>query len=271
MYTIGKFAQLLGLSIDTIRHYKDINILTPTQSLNGYFKYDNRQALITLLTKELTSLHMPLSEIRHTIKNTSLNEFNYFLCDKETELEDKIKRLEDELFRLKETKKYSSFGMKLINSVDEFHGTTIYSLPIITKDSSIKEFNLIKEWVNCFPFSYISISLSKEELNDDTFSKKYSSTIGIGITKKYFDDLSLSCSNNIKITNEGLCIRTCIAVKDIFSISPDDLSYLTSYAKLKGYEFVDNTSGRLLFIENADTIPIYYILIWARVKTTDRS
>jgi DNA-binding transcriptional MerR regulator len=266
MRTIGKIAKLLGVSTDTIRHYKNLQLLHPYTSPNGYLKYDSRDALITLLTKELSSMDMPLADIKCTIEDNSINQFNDWLDVRHVELEMELKRIQDELTRLQEIKKYTGYGIELLDCIDEFNGADIYSLPIFGSENVNEKFELVKEWVNFFPFSYISVNLPQNELNDDSFDQNYTTSVGIGVVKKYAEEFSLTTNRFVNRTEGGLCLRTCIVVEDLFSISPQDLSKLRCYTKAKGYKFSNNSSGRLLFIKNADKKPLYYVLIWVRVE-----
>jgi DNA-binding transcriptional MerR regulator len=233
---------------------------------NGYLKYNNEDALITLLTKELSGMDMPLADIKSTIENNSINQFNDWLEVRRVELEMELKKIHDASARLQEITQYAKFGIELLDCVNEFNGTDIYSLPIIESENTGEKSELVKEWVNHFPYTYISVNLLHNELNNDRFDQNYSTSIGIGVVKKYAEQFSLTANQFVNRTEGGLCLRTCIAVEDLFSICPEDLRIFRHYAKDKGYKFSDNTSGRLLFIENADKSPLYYVLIWARVE-----
>lgn len=266
MYTIGKIAKLLGVSIDTIRYYKNLELIHPYPMANGYLKYNNQDALITFLTKELSSMEMPLADIKCTIENKSINQFGDSLDNRQIELERKLKRVQDELIRLQEVKKYTRYGIELLNCIDEFHGTDIYSLSIIGSENTSEKYELIKEWVNLFPFTYVSVSLPQDEINNDSFDQHYTTSVGVGVIKRYAEQFSMTTDRSVNIIEGGLCLRTCIVVEDLFSICPKDLNALRYYAKTKGYKFSNNSSGRLLFIENADKKPLYYVLIWVRVE-----
>jgi DNA-binding transcriptional MerR regulator len=62
---IGEAAQLLGVSTKTIRHYQKIGLLPePARSESGYRLYEGEDLLHLLRIRRLTSLGLPLAQVR---------------------------------------------------------------------------------------------------------------------------------------------------------------------------------------------------------------
>jgi DNA-binding transcriptional MerR regulator len=69
LMTIGRFAQLSGLSIGTLRHYDEVCLLVPAEvdPESGYRRYRRDQLRRTWLIKVLRWLDLPIEEIRQVI------------------------------------------------------------------------------------------------------------------------------------------------------------------------------------------------------------
>src|SRR5690554_3534649 len=107
--TIRKLANCIGVTMETIRHYREIGLLNPRVKENGYYEYTLRDALTALLTREMRTYGMQLEHIRNS--NISIAEYNNLLADRERELERTIDLIQLELSRMRETKVYASCGI----------------------------------------------------------------------------------------------------------------------------------------------------------------
>jgi DNA-binding transcriptional MerR regulator len=69
LMTIGRFAQLSGLSIGTLRHYDEVGLLAPaeTDPASGYRRYRRDQLRRTWLIRTLRWLDLPIEEIRQIV------------------------------------------------------------------------------------------------------------------------------------------------------------------------------------------------------------
>jgi DNA-binding transcriptional MerR regulator len=69
LMTIGRFAQLSGLSIGTLRHYDEVGLLAPAEvdPQSGYRRYRRGQLRRTWLIRVLRWLDLPIEEIRQVI------------------------------------------------------------------------------------------------------------------------------------------------------------------------------------------------------------
>lgn len=66
LMTIGRFARLTGLSIHALRHYDDVDLLTPahTDPQTGYRRYVRDQIRLARLIRRLRWVDLPIEEIR---------------------------------------------------------------------------------------------------------------------------------------------------------------------------------------------------------------
>ncbi|ONI72098.1 MerR family transcriptional regulator [Kribbella sp. ALI-6-A] len=68
--TIGEFSRLTHLSVKTLHHYHDINLLAPAlvDPSSGYRRYEITQVPTAQLIRRLRELRMPLAQVREVIE-----------------------------------------------------------------------------------------------------------------------------------------------------------------------------------------------------------
>lgn len=64
-YPIGKFAELTGFSVDTLRYYENEGILESSQHENGRHFYDDEALAWAAIITKLKSTGMSLKDIKH--------------------------------------------------------------------------------------------------------------------------------------------------------------------------------------------------------------
>ena len=67
--TIGRFAQISGLTVHTLRHYDDIGLLAPAEvdPANGYRRYRRDQIRDARVIQGLRRVDLPIEEIRQVL------------------------------------------------------------------------------------------------------------------------------------------------------------------------------------------------------------
>jgi DNA-binding transcriptional MerR regulator len=73
LMAIGRFARLSGLSIHTLRHYDDVDLLTPADvdANSGYRRYRKRQVPQARLIAALRWIDLPIDEIRQILNDAT--------------------------------------------------------------------------------------------------------------------------------------------------------------------------------------------------------
>ena len=126
--TVRQLSRSLGVSTDTIRHYREMGLLHPQIRENGYAYYGLDDMLRILVTKEMRSMDISLPETQDFLNNRSMHNYCDWLTLREHALNDRIRYLQLELDRLQETKTYASCGVRLLGRVEEFDGPGTWAI-----------------------------------------------------------------------------------------------------------------------------------------------
>lgn len=261
--TVRKLADCIGVTPETIRHYREIGLLNPKVRENGYYDYTVNDALAALLTREMRTYGMQLESIRDS--SGSIGEYNKLLADREAELEQEIEMIRLELSRMQETRIYASCGVRILNKVEEFAGPPTWAVAAINRKKGFLPDCGVEQWVKHFPFTYVSATIPLEELNSRKGPDLYDIQIGLGALIHYVEKFRLPLDGRAYYQPGGRFIRTCITTRDLFSLCPQDISPLLEHAEAHGYVFASCTGGRLLYIDRTEKGPLFYLLVWVRV------
>lgn len=99
--TTGAFAALCGTTKETLRHYKNLGLLTPTcQGDNGYFYYDAEQFYDFFAVSIFRRTGTPLEEVRRCLRNQDTAGTLVQLREQRVRLETERRRLERMEFML---------------------------------------------------------------------------------------------------------------------------------------------------------------------------
>ena len=266
--TIHQFSERLGISTDTIRHYRELELIRPLQAENGYYLYRIEDALEILYTRELRSNHLSIKSIQTSVYS-SITSYLKTLYEKENQLVEQIELNTLALKRVREIKAYIAKGVQLFASgeTEVFSGQETYTLcPFYNRGFG---HGSLAGWTDCFPFTYVALTISPSELKTKKGSEIYDIHLGCGALKKYVDRFHLPFDlrkNNTILHPAGTYIRTCIAVRNLLEITPRDLQPLLLYAEENDIKLIDGIGGRLIYVERQLEGDLYYIMCWALIE-----
>lgn len=89
LMTIGRFSQISGLTVHTLRHYDDIGLLTPAEvdPVNGYRRYRRDQIREARVIQGLRWIDLPIEETRKVVADPNGDEARQILRDHRRRLE----------------------------------------------------------------------------------------------------------------------------------------------------------------------------------------
>lgn len=266
MLTVSRLAETLGVNPDVVRHYTDIGLITPTVSrLNNYRYYDEADGLAVATVRVARSLEFSLPEARLFISRPVEEQMN-LLLERETALDQEIAVLASKKARLQKIRQFLKKTELCTGIVEDVMRGPIWSLYTYGTSGVIKhEAANAAKWAEKFPFTHISLSLSKNELNDETFNGIYQVRLGFGITDEYAAQAGLDLAPPVESVPGGRFLILYLKTTDLFSLTADDFRPLLDKARELNVRFLNNTTGRLLAIEEVDGTTFYYVLIRVRI------
>lgn len=96
LFSIGEVAKLFNISVETLRHYEKINLLSPEYKdpQSGYRYYSTRQFEILNTIRYLRALDTPLEKISEFLNDRNLDSIKKLLEQQRLEIAEKRRQLE---------------------------------------------------------------------------------------------------------------------------------------------------------------------------------
>jgi len=106
LYQIGEISKICEISIQALRHYDRIELLSPayTDPDTGYRYYSHQQILNIKIIQQFKKLNFSLNEIKDFVKRNNLQQTLDLLMEKELKTTEELKRISDNLRQLKKLK-----------------------------------------------------------------------------------------------------------------------------------------------------------------------
>jgi DNA-binding transcriptional MerR regulator len=99
MYKISEFAELTGLSKETLRYYAEVKLLEPAfvDSKNNYRYYDDGSVFLATLLTKLRKLGFSIQEMISVMEDESLANLELLLLQKKQNIQQKMNELQQQL------------------------------------------------------------------------------------------------------------------------------------------------------------------------------
>ncbi|MDO4492328.1 MAG: MerR family transcriptional regulator [Clostridia bacterium] len=264
--TIARLSRRLGITNDTIRHYRETGLLHPSAGENGYYRYDTHDMLRILITREMRSMDISLKEAADFSEHRNVSDFTAFLAAREASLSEQMEKLTLALERIRETRVYAECALTLPGKVEAFTGPGTVAVCAIGPGLPHDRGRVLGPWADKLPFTYVSATIPLEELDRGAPGRAFSVTAGIGALEKYTGAFRLPVPEYAYRQPGGSFIRTCITTRDILAVTYEDLRILYEYRDAHGLRFAGCSGGRVLFLENTAEGPLYHLLVWVPVR-----
>jgi DNA-binding transcriptional MerR regulator len=259
-YSIGEFAQLLGLSADTIRYYEKLGLCSAERDpANNYRRYSERDALAFMNLKACRSLEMGIDEMFDATRELSVAEQSLWLVGMMAAAEAEIARLQRRVERIEELRRFYSITANRPARLGEIERTKtfcLYTLGAGAKDST-GALRLAKAWMDNLPFTFVATGITRESFLAG--SGDLGLRLGVGVIERYREKLGLPLGPAVEEFPAGRGVFLRLETRDYFSIGRKELSPLLSYIEERRLKVIGDVTGRLFASEYREGSLVYHL------------
>lgn len=258
-YRIGEFADIVGLTAYTLKHYEREQIVTPhTHPENGYRYYQDSDVIHYTMIRMLRGLEMSVPQIADMRKHSTPGQMEEYLAHKELELSEMIARSTNLLNKVR----YIRNSFKRLDG--ERSDCAIREIPEIYRlKKAVNDEILIspqinsatRELMDALPYSYFTIRISRENFFCDGALEF---NWGLGITKEDFTLLGLSLSDVYEYSPRMKIASTIVVKDELLPIRREDLLRLRQFVLDNRLATTGEVMIRLLTCAYPQGKPQYY-------------
>ena len=259
-YTIGKFSEILGVTVDTLRLYDKRGIIDPIKNKkNNYRYFDDLDAKKVLLSRWYKSLRINLNDVADLVHNSSLPNIVQKIEKTRLDLEEKIRRDMFLLNKITEIQKEISeiksnlyqFRIKYLPGIYRLKHT---NCQMLLETPSKAE---VSKWVNSFPYTFRCIRIKKESIFEE-HSLNY--TWGLAVLENELPLLDLKINNTIEYIRSQTYLSTILLVNESDKcFSKSSIQFVLDYLKENGYSLAGDVIGKLIVTETVGTSEQSYL------------
>lgn len=262
-YSTSQFTKLLGVTIDSLRHYERHQIFSPVKNpCNNYRQYSDQDGLKVLTAKLYRSFDVPVVKVSKTMNGVIEEGHLNLIEQKKIEIEQEIQRLQLLKLRLEELENLYQLQCESIGTVQEIELSPIYRLRCDI--SSTMTTHVMKQWIEHLPYTVLSMTIPLESILKE--NETHPIHLGLHAQKRYVEQFNLYVGDPVEVLRGGSGLCLTIAVLDVFSISQEHLMPLIEKAKEKHYKLLEDLSVKLEGLEVEDGQVKYVISIRVAVE-----
>ncbi len=254
-YTISEFAELLGVTVDTLRLYEKYNIIKPIKNKSNNYRYFNDyDARNMLMSRWYRSLDFSMQDVSDLIRNESFDDIAEKIAVKKEELETEVRLKMRLLNRMKCISGDLAEGKKYLDQCCEKTLPGIYRIRQTDKNSLVKEEGLkdkVEEWMKYMPHTFFSFRMNNREVL--TENNVFDYNWGLAMYDKDFLELGLKLDDMIEYIGPGKYISSVISTTQDY-ITGETLEHMLGYIQQNKLSIRGDIFGRILLTEKAREI-----------------
>lgn len=248
-YSIGEFADLLGVTVDTLRLYEKHNIITSIRDDNNHYRYfDDLDARNLLMSRWYRSMGIPLKDVRGLINDSSLDKVVGKLSKREADLEEEIRKNTLLLNKIAEINQGLAETKASINVCQIKKMPGIYRLKQ-TNINHLIDADFIKgavgKWMNMLPYIFYSFEIEREEMLAEEEYFDYS--WGLAISEEDADPAYFQADNNMEYIAPKLYLSSVIFSETEDPLTRKSLKFMIDYLAENHYSIQGDIIGKIIF------------------------
>lgn len=268
-YSIGEFAEIVGVTVDTLRLYEKYGIINPVRDeRNNYRYYDDLDVRNLLMSRWYRSLQMPLQDVASFTKYPSKDNITEKLQEIQMNLQDEINAKTMLLNRINQINADIEKIAPLLNKCRKEEVAGLYRLIQTDKNTLLQEDfikNTVNQWMDLLPHTFYSFKMDREGIISNKNCIKYN--WGLGINEENYHHLNLGIKNdNIEYIPPTTCISSIILSRDSEYLIKDTFQFMIDYILENNYTIDGDSFGRIILNEKINNTIRFYLEINIPIK-----
>lgn len=271
-YSIGEFAKLIGVTVDTVRLYEKQGIITPEKDeKNNYRYFDDLDVRDILTSRWYRSLGLPLKTTTELIQHASYEDVENKISERYMALEAEIKSKQALLQQIASFKNDFLHLKDMVGVVYEKKLGTLYRLKQTNQNALISDASTsnIQKMMDALPYTLYTLCINQSALERSMTSpavNAYPFDWGVGIFSEDFHHTQIESTHDFDAFDLSNCLSTVVCSSNDDIIHPDALSPLFKTLQSKKLKIDGDLIGRLIFREKSIEHTYAYIEICIPVK-----
>ncbi len=247
-YTIGEFAQLLGVTTDTIRYYERQGIITPQKDIHNNYRYFNDlDCRNVLMSRWFRSFDFTLKQASQLTTNASLDDIQASIENQSDHVQKVIDRNKRLLRRLEEVSRDIHDLKEGSTLFTRSQSPGIYRIVQTSQNTLIHQDHIqktVSQWMELLPFSFYSLKIPSEELNRPEPSMNHN--WGLALTESDFEYFGLQLTNDMEYIPPFSCVNMLIETNNEVPLNSHLLVPLKEYLKNQDLSLKGDLIGKML-------------------------
>lgn len=259
-----QMAELLHINKETLRLYRSVGLINPTQNQqNQYYEFDENDYYTLLFIRRLRGHDVSLKNIHHLLHDDQEGIDDTFFDDEIKKNLEMQKELAKQLNGLIACKQHFESCKENVGRVSEMiFNDDKYDIRLISDDKKVS--SLTASWVASVELMTLSLSITKEDLVSNP--KTYPFHFCLSLYEQQRKEFGLEKIKSAAVFKHGLYLTSIVKVKMSSSIPSSVIQPMIDYAETNNFEFESGTTGFLIKIDQSKECPEYYFRIRAKVK-----
>lgn len=259
---IKDLSNLTGVNPETIRMYRNMGLLNPSQRENGYYDYQFDDFVKLHFVKKMREYQVPLNTISTAM---SLETYLDAILNTKSEIEKQIVQLQEQLKFIKLEQEH----LENVKNGDYSQAQIIQSI-----DAKVDMYDFFEPKIANTQYKYFkgtspSLLIKKEYLNGEICDEKVPIDIGIGMYLYALQKSNLSIPTNAKVIPNGLFVTQILEVTDFREINLEQLKPMIDYAKNNNLKYISDTTAFLVGFSKREEKTVYIFRIRACIQEND--
>lgn len=267
-YRIGEFSKLLGVTVDTLKHYESLQIIEPLKDgKNNYRYFDDYDARTIIKSRTLRSLNLSLDEVAKLMENDSAIDFVEKMEESKQALKEQIHR---NTLLLNKMNEVQNEILAIDSSLHHFRIKSLpglYRLQHTHKDELLQHScieNVVSSWMNALPYTFSCFRIKTEEFLSGL--DLYDYNWGQAIWEHELEYVDLNINDSIEYIPPQVYLSAVLSSTNREYLLINSRSLIMNYIQEHSYAVKGDMVGKLIFTSAKNGRRISYIELYLPVQ-----